>query len=224
MEGPQALTVNTSGATTFAGAVGGSSPLASLTTNAGGTVAINGGAVTTTGLQRYNDAATLGMNTILTGTSITFGSSLNSTGAARNLTVHNSGNVFMAGGNGNILPLGAVVVAGSGGTTTINGVTVVRSLSIADSAHITGTLTASGNITASAGLTLGGHAKSTTGNVMVTGALTLSAGSNTLEGDHGDHRGLGRGAAWRVAGGDGRGHGRRGGSGFHRQHHGERGG
>ncbi|MBL8793530.1 MAG: Ig-like domain repeat protein, partial [Planctomycetia bacterium] len=57
------LTVNTTGTTTFSGAVGGgvNGALGSLTTNAGGTTAINGGAVDTTGAQTYGDAVTLGV-------------------------------------------------------------------------------------------------------------------------------------------------------------------
>ena len=53
--GARALTVNTTGATSFNGVVGGISPL--LTTNAGGTTCAL--SVTTTGAQAYNDAVTL---------------------------------------------------------------------------------------------------------------------------------------------------------------------
>ena len=45
------LTLNTGGVTTLGAAVGNATPLASLTTNAGGTTAINGGSVRTTGSQ-----------------------------------------------------------------------------------------------------------------------------------------------------------------------------
>ncbi|MFM8497348.1 MAG: beta-propeller fold lactonase family protein, partial [Planctomycetia bacterium] len=55
------LTVNSTGLTTFGGAVGGVGPLASLTTNAGGTTKIAGGSVRTIGPagQTYNDAVEL---------------------------------------------------------------------------------------------------------------------------------------------------------------------
>ena len=59
INGAQSLTLNSTGTTTLAGAVGGSTPLSSLTTNAGGTTAVNGGSVTTTGNQVYGDAVTL---------------------------------------------------------------------------------------------------------------------------------------------------------------------
>ena len=50
VDGPYALTVNAT-TTTFGGVVGGGAPLASLTTAASGTTAIDGGAVTTSGLK-----------------------------------------------------------------------------------------------------------------------------------------------------------------------------
>ena len=78
---PEALTVSTSGAVTFGGAVGGTIALASLTTNGGGPIAINGGAVTTTNAQSYDAAVTLGAAvTTLTGSSVTFSSTVNSGG------------------------------------------------------------------------------------------------------------------------------------------------
>src|SRR6266498_2704626 len=61
--GVQALTANTAGTTTFGGAVGSGARLASLTTDASGTTAINGGGVNTTGDQTYNDDVTLGADT-----------------------------------------------------------------------------------------------------------------------------------------------------------------
>ncbi|MEK6243972.1 MAG: hypothetical protein AABM33_05660, partial [Pseudomonadota bacterium] len=66
--GAQTLSIVDSGTTTFGGAVS----VASLTTDAGGTTAINGGSVTTTGAQSYGDAVTLGAATTLTGVGNTF--------------------------------------------------------------------------------------------------------------------------------------------------------
>jgi len=78
-----ALTVNTAGLTTFTGAVGGTVPggplaLTSVFTDytpgvAADVTAINGGVVTTTGTQTYNDNVTLGVNTTLTGSAVTIG-------------------------------------------------------------------------------------------------------------------------------------------------------
>jgi len=68
------LTVNDRRHDDLRASVGGSvAPLASLTTNAAGTTAINGGAVTTTGCADHNDAVTLGAATLITGVGNTFG-------------------------------------------------------------------------------------------------------------------------------------------------------
>ncbi|MCA1661475.1 MAG: hypothetical protein LC648_04685, partial [Novosphingobium sp.] len=61
----RALTVTTSGLTTFGGAVGATNALASLTANGGGTTALDGGSIRTTGGQTYADAVTLGAATVL---------------------------------------------------------------------------------------------------------------------------------------------------------------
>jgi len=63
---------HSSAATTFGGAVGGTTALASLTTDAAGSTAINGGSVRTSGAQTYNDAVTLGANSNLTCSTVTF--------------------------------------------------------------------------------------------------------------------------------------------------------
>src|SRR6185295_13563020 len=84
VDGPRGLIVNTSGTTTFSGAVGTTTALVSLTTDAGaGPTAINGGAVTTTGAQTYNDNVTLGADTTLTtGTTATFNGTVDGAGAS----------------------------------------------------------------------------------------------------------------------------------------------
>ncbi len=105
LNGAYTLAVNTSGATTFTGAVGGSSALTSLTTDAGGTVAINGGVVNTTGAQSYGEAVTLGANTILTSSAagnITFGGTLN---GAYTLAVNTAGITALNGEVGGTAPL-----------------------------------------------------------------------------------------------------------------------
>ncbi|MBK4722863.1 filamentous hemagglutinin N-terminal domain-containing protein, partial [Azospirillum sp. YIM DDC1] len=57
VDGAHALVVNNKGMAQFNGAVGGTTALASLTTDAGGTSSVK--SVTTTGAQTYNDAVTL---------------------------------------------------------------------------------------------------------------------------------------------------------------------
>lgn len=54
------LSVNTTGTTTFTGAVGGTRALDSLTTDSNGTTQINGGQVRTVNAQTYNDAVSVG--------------------------------------------------------------------------------------------------------------------------------------------------------------------
>lgn len=124
VDGGQALTVNAgTAATTFTGAVGAATALTSLTTDAGGTTAINGGSIRTTGAQLFNDAVTLGADTTLTGVGVTFGGTLN---GARALTVNNSGaTVFggIVGGNAALTSIttdapGTVVVNTTAVTTT----------------------------------------------------------------------------------------------------------
>ncbi|GEM_PF-3160615 len=113
-----ALTVNTSnnGTTTFAGPV----TLSSLTTNADGTTAINGGMVTTSGSQTYQDAVTLGADTILTSTDsgdVEFDGALD---GGFNLNVDTAGTSFFGGAVGNMAPL-ASLATDAPGTTSING-------------------------------------------------------------------------------------------------------
>ena len=128
-----ALTVDTGGLTTFGGTV---SALSSLTTDAGGTTALNTGSITTTGAQSFNDAVTLGANTTLTSTAsgaITFASTINGdTANTRTLTLSTVGNQTFGGAVGGTAPLasfatgtGAVALNGgvvnTSGTQTFNG-------------------------------------------------------------------------------------------------------
>ncbi len=86
--------MNDSGTTTFVGVVGGGAALASITTNAAGTAAINGGTITTTGAQTYNDAVTLGAGTAFSGVNIAFNGTLDGGHA---LTVNDSGTTTFGG-------------------------------------------------------------------------------------------------------------------------------
>ncbi len=73
INGAFALTVESSGTITFASPVGGTTALTTLTT-AGGTTDINGGSMTTTGDQDYNDNVVLGVATNFNaGGSLNFG-------------------------------------------------------------------------------------------------------------------------------------------------------
>ena len=89
VNGAYSLTVNTTGDNTFSRAVGNTTALTTLTTNASGTTYINGGAITTSSTQTYNDAVVLGADTTLTTTdsNITLGSTVDGDGTARDLTI-----------------------------------------------------------------------------------------------------------------------------------------
>ncbi len=104
VSGGHALAVNSSGATTFGGPVGGT-PLASLTTDAGGTTAINGGAVATTGAQTLNDPVALGAAaTVLTAATVSFTDDLTLGGSAAAAT--------------SVLQVSGALTLGSGTTLT----------------------------------------------------------------------------------------------------------
>lgn len=79
VDGPGGLVINSTGATSFGGAVGSTVPLADLTLDALGSTAINGGIVTTTNAQTYNDPVTLGANTVLTAAAFTGNNSITAT-------------------------------------------------------------------------------------------------------------------------------------------------
>ena len=123
LDGAFALTLNTGGLTLFGGAVGGATPLASVTTDAPGTTQFYGGSVSTSGAQTYNDPSTLGVDTTLasTGGNILFANTLNSTtGTARNLMVNTTGRTEFDGLVGSVAALGSVTTD-LGGVTVING-------------------------------------------------------------------------------------------------------
>jgi hypothetical protein len=172
------LALNSGGTTTLGGAVGGGgNPLAGLTTNVGGTTAVNGGSVTTTGAggQAYNDNVTLGANTTLdAGTGpITFNGTLESPGTAYTLALNSSGTATLGGavgGGGNPL---AGLTTNAGGTTDLNGgaVTTAGNQTYNDPVQtgVTANLTATG---AKAVITFGKTVDATAAGV----DLTVTAG------------------------------------------------
>ena len=175
--GARALTVNTNAATIFGGAVGGVSALLSLTTNATGTTQINGGAVTTTGAQTYNDAVTLGANTTLSagaGTTVTAGAAMDLNGftlgtAGTNLTLNGTG--VAAGG---ALTNSSATAASYTGLLTLG----------SDSSIVTNAgdinITNAGTIGGAFGLTLGGSGNGSISSIIGTGTGTLTkAGTGT---------------------------------------------
>jgi len=117
------LFVNTGGATIFTAIVGGTTPLDQITTDAAGSTQINGGAISTTGDQLYNDAVTLNANTVLNTAGIQFVSTLNSaTATARSLIINSSGggNTLFSAAVGALSAL-ASLITNADGTTTFGG-------------------------------------------------------------------------------------------------------
>ncbi len=198
VNGAQSLAVNTSGATTFSGAVGAVTALTSLTTNAGGTTAINGGAIVTTGAQTYNDNVTLGAATTVSSTgagSVTFGGTVN---GAQALSVTTSGATTFSGAVGNTTAL-ASLTTNPFGSTTFNGgsVTTSGAQTYSDSVFVNGTSTniasTSGSITINSGLNAGSNtlslsaggdirivASSGSSNSVLAGNMNLTAGNDLL--------------------------------------------
>ena len=114
--GTRALVVNTNAAATFSGTVGAGAALSTLTTNAGGGTALNGGSVRTTTGMTFGDALGLGANTTIDGGTgaVTFSSTVN---GGFGLAVTSTGNVTFTGAVGGGTPLDSL--GASGRTVTI---------------------------------------------------------------------------------------------------------
>jgi hypothetical protein len=191
--GPFSLQANSTGTTTFGGAVGGSA-LASLTTDAGGTTAINGGSVNTTGAQTYNDALTIdaaGNTTTLTGTNLTFASTVRSTTDGQDaLIATGSGTTAFNGAVGDNGQRLAALTANGGGTTTVNGdVTTTGAQTYTDATRIDSDLVlATTNSAVSFATTLDSQSGETNDLTINTGSGAATFGGaigGTVGGDFG---------------------------------------
>jgi hypothetical protein len=188
----RALTINSTGVSTFGGAVGSGMALASVATNAGGSTVIGGGAVTTTGNQGWGDAVTLTADTVFTGATPTFASTVN--GGGFNLRLDYSGLTALNGanftgirdletGNGGSTQIAGTVT--TTGTQTYNdGVLLTAATTLnATGVAFAGTVNSSGAARAltvnSAGTTSFGGA---VGNTLTLAAITTDAGGNTVIG------------------------------------------
>jgi hypothetical protein len=170
LNGAQTLAINTSGVTTFQAAVGNTTALSSITTNAGGTLVMNGGSVTTTGTQTYGEAITLGANTTLDAGSadVTLNSSIDGT---YGLTVNTTGTTALNGAVGGSVALTSL-------TTNAGGVVLVNTPTI----HTSGAQTYNDIVSLLVGSTLTGStvtfndAVIGTADLSVVGAAVLNAG------------------------------------------------
>ncbi len=169
VNGAHALTVRGNG--TFSSAVGNSASLSSV--HVTGTAALNGGTVTTTGAQAYDGATTLGVDTVLTGSGLAFGSTIN---GMHVLAIN--GNATFSGAVGNSASLSSVVVTG---TAVLNGGTVTTSggQTYNGAATLGTDTTLAGTTLGLAGVTGGGH--NLTLNNIGTGTLNGAvSGVNAL--------------------------------------------
>jgi fibronectin-binding autotransporter adhesin len=181
LNGANNLVVTSGGVTTFAGAVGGSTPLSSLTVNASN-VDINGGSVTTTGAQNYNEPVTLGGPTALSGSTVNMTHGVNGNAA---LTI-NGNNVNIAG----VLALSSVDINGNGANNSFSLDSsptqdwVINSLDSGDINSVSG-VTGQFSFANMQNLNGGTGADSfTLAGGTVTGNLNGGSGINTLTGNN----------------------------------------
>jgi autotransporter-associated beta strand protein len=161
IDGANNLTINSPGAITLGGAVGGTTPLTQVSIVGAGTLALNGGAVTTsgTGVQSYGSPVTLGADTTLTSTgggAIGFSGTIDGSHA---LTASTTGTTTFGAAVGGTNALTSLAV--SGGATAING----------------GAITTSGAQTYSGAVSLGSNTALTSSTAGVAVA-SVSAGNN----------------------------------------------
>ncbi len=145
-----ATTTSGSGVTTFSNTVSG---LSALTTT--GSTAINTGSITTTDLQQYNGAITLGADTSLSGFGFIFGGSItggghnltlnlddtdmffntNSITGINNLQINNANKIFFSSNNTNLTTTGSQtyngrIFLGTNFTTTLTGAGITLNQSV----------------------------------------------------------------------------------------------
>lgn len=183
LDGTGGATVNTTGVTQFLSGVGGTTPLAFLTTNAGGTTTVAAN-VTTAGDQSYNDAVTLPVDVVFTSTgagNIVFFATLDGPGGA---TINTTGTTGFGGKVGNTTALG-FLTTNAGGTTAVSGlVRTTGAQTFGDGVTITVdtlfTATA-GGITFASTLTGAGKAATldTPGLTTLSGAVSLGSLTST---------------------------------------------
>jgi hypothetical protein len=191
------LTLNSTGTTILGGAVGANQSLLSLTTNVVGTTQINGGTVTTSGTQTYNDGVVLGADTVFstTNNAILFNSTFNG----------NTHNLSLAGsiGAGTVTFVGNVTNLGTG-----TGAALTVGLGVTGVVRFQGTVGGNSGISAPVGTSLrfddsvtlgdGDTGTSLAGNVQLDGltwssydgitfgAVTLSGGVVSLNSNGGN--------------------------------------
>jgi filamentous hemagglutinin family protein len=151
VNGPVALTQTGAGTVAFGGAVGGTTALASFTSNAGSTTQVNGGSIRTAGTQLYNGALTTGGATTLqtTNAAITANGAVTTTAGTLtlvagtgNATFTNTANDF---GTVGVTNAGAVnLVDVDGLNLAASSVSSLRAQTLAGDITISGIINATG--------------------------------------------------------------------------------
>jgi hypothetical protein len=177
IDGPGGLAVNTARATLFDQALGATTALGSLTTDAPGTTEVRGKLVRTSGVQSYGDPVTFtqsGTQFLGTSGSITFGGTLDSAAAGFDLTVGGPGvNVTFANAVGSKATVGTLLVPDANDVTLNGPVTATTFVQTQG----TGTTTVNGPLTATGttpvtGYTSGGAINIGTKSVVFAGAIS----------------------------------------------------
>jgi hypothetical protein len=188
VDGSWALTLNTSGTMTFGSSVGGSTPLYTLTTGYSGQTIINGGSVSTTNTQAYQDPVTLGADTTFSSTNgeVSFSKLDSASGTPRALTIGASEAGFSQG-IGTIAALASLTSNAPNHSTTVSGsITTVGAQSYNSvylSNNVAMTSTAGGDITFN-GSVSGGYNLTVNTSGSITFKSTVGAGSLTLVGSN----------------------------------------
>ena len=189
VNGPYALTAQSTAATLFSAAVGGSSALVSLATDAGGTVSLK--SVTTTGTQQYDDDATLngsytasdaafGITTLAATTTVSTGSgAITFTGAVDGgyaLVANSTGATTFVANVGDSTAL-ASLTTNAGGSVTLQSVTTKGTQQYGDDATLAGSYTTTNAAFSVAGATtLAADATLSTGSGAITFTGTVDGG------------------------------------------------
>ena len=194
LNGAHALTVNSSGNTVFSLAVGGSTALASLTTDAAGTTQVHNNI--TSGSITFNDATSLrgvvntasfvanaGLTVGVASATINAGAisiagGINGAGGTFGLTLNSTGTTSITGGIGGTTTL-ASLTTNAGGTTSVTGNINAGSLVLNDVFNFQGGTVSTGGTQSYAGLNLSGATAFTSG-AGFNNSATLNANGNNL--------------------------------------------
>jgi filamentous hemagglutinin family protein len=164
----RSLTINTPGTAIFAGDVGDTHPLSSLTTNSASTD-INGSSITVSGAQTYNNPVNLSASTTLNAAGVTFANTL--TGNSYNLT-SNAATTF----SGTVSAIDVLTVNGS--ATTDANITSAGSQTYADALTLNADISLTGNGITIGSINGGAHQltlNSSNGAISVNGSTTVGS-------------------------------------------------